>query len=63
MEATRFANYPGDVTAAIDKQIVAHVPMGPTTAGEAMWPVSAVYNPETKKTRVGFSFIEPPVHI
>lgn len=36
------------------------IPKGPNTIGEALWPVTADYDPETNKTRVGFSYIAPP---
>lgn len=54
-----FANYQGDVTAAIQRDIADGVPKGPNHMGELMWPVTAAYDPEIDKTRVGFSLIPP----
>lgn len=54
--AVKFLNYAGDVTAGFDPE----QPVGPTTMGEALWPVSSTYDPELKRTRVGFSYIAPP---
>lgn len=49
--AVRFATYPTDVTSIVGRQI-----MGPNTMGEYMTPVSAVYDPATNRTRVGFAY-------
>lgn len=53
-EAVRWANYPGDA-----RGILTEGPKGPTTMGEAMWPVTAEYDAEADKTRVGFSYVAP----
>lgn len=53
--AVRWANYRGNVTGSIRFD----QPMGPNTLGERMWPVEAVYDPESGKSRVGFSYIAP----
>lgn len=52
--AHEYANYPGDA-----RGILREGPKGPNTTGELMWPVSAAYDPETSKTRVGFSVVPP----
>lgn len=49
--AVRFLTYNGNVT-----EIVGQVVMGPTTLGEYLTPVSAIYDPETNKTKVGFAY-------
>lgn len=54
-QPARHATYPGDVT-----HIVTDGAKGPTTFGEAVYPVTADYDPETNKTRVGFSYLTPP---
>lgn len=48
--ASRFANYPGDVT-----HIIGEV-KGPNTWGERLTAVSADYNQATNMTRVGFAY-------
>lgn len=53
--AVGFANYPGDVTA----NVLSEGPKGPNTFGELLYPVSAEYDPEVDKTRVGFSYQAP----
>ena len=55
-EAVRWATYPGDV-----RHILTEGPFGPTTLGEAVWPVTADYDDAAHKTRVGFSYLAPPV--
>lgn len=52
-----FLNYPGDVSETILKE----GPKGPSTMNELLYPVTAEYDPETDKTRVGLSYIAPPV--
>jgi len=53
---TGYATYPNDHT-----HLAGRVePMGPNAMGELMWPVTADYDPETNKTRVGFSLIPHP---
>lgn len=54
--AIRYLTYSGDVT----NNISPNKPMGPTTMGEPVWPVIAIYYPEINKTRVGFSYVAPP---
>lgn len=51
----QFATYNGDV-----RSILNDGGKGPNTLGEWLYPVTAEYDAETKKTRVGFSFIAPP---
>lgn len=46
--------YPGDATG-----ILTEGAKGPNHMGESMWPVTAVHDPETDTTRVGFSLIPP----
>lgn len=58
-----FANYRGDVTEAIARDVESGRPFGPNYMGELMWPVSADYDTATNKTRVGFSYIAPPVEV
>jgi hypothetical protein len=58
--ATGYMNYRGDVLAGITADIDSGRPMGPNHMGELMWPVSAVYDAETDRTRVGFSLVPPP---
>lgn len=53
-------NYPGDVTAGIVELLERSIPMGPNTIGEWLWPVSAAFDVETNRTRVGFSYVQPP---
>lgn len=60
--ATTWANYPGDVTAAVAELIDNETPMGPNTIGEWLWPVSASFDPALKRTRVGFSYLMPATH-
>lgn len=48
-----FLNYSGRVT--IDPLKA----MGPNTMGESLWPVTAEYDAETDKTRVGLTYIAP----
>lgn len=59
--ATGHANYPGDVTAAIEADIASGRPFGPNYMGELMWPVDATYDAEANRTRVGFSLLAPEV--
>jgi hypothetical protein len=51
-----YATYSGDHT-HLAGQVT---PMGPSYDGEYRWPVTAVYDPETKRTRVGFTHIPHP---
>lgn len=53
--ATRFATYPGDVT-----HIIGEI-KGPNLLGEPLTAVSAEYDAETDKTRVGFTFAKVEV--
>ncbi|MFS0715499.1 hypothetical protein ABC337_04865 [Arthrobacter sp. 1P04PC] len=46
----RFATYPGDCT-----HIIGEV-KGPNNLGESLRAVTAVYDPATDKTRVGFAY-------
>lgn len=55
-EPIRHATYPGDTTAMAGQVR----PLGPNLMGEWFWPVTATYDPEAKKTRVGFSLIPHP---
>jgi hypothetical protein len=50
MQPTRFATYPGDVT-----HIIGEV-KGPNLLGERLTAITAEYDAETNKTRVGFTF-------
>jgi hypothetical protein len=50
----QFATYKGDV-----RSILADGRKGPNTIGEWLYPVTADYDPETNRTRVGFSYIAP----
>ena len=56
-EPVQFANYRGRLT-----NILTDGPKGPNTLGELLYPVTADYDPETNKTRVGFSYIAPPTN-
>jgi len=56
---TGWANYPGDVRAAIARDIERGHSKGPNYMGEPMWPVAAEYDAETDRTRVGFSLVPP----
>jgi hypothetical protein len=47
----RFATYPGNCT-----HIIGEV-KGPNTLGEVLRAVTAEHDPETDKTRVGFSYL------
>lgn len=49
-----YANYNGD-----QRQILADGAKGPTLDGLACFPVTAEYDPETNRTRVGFSHYPP----
>ena len=53
---TGFANYRGDHRQILDRGDTA---MGPNLMGELLWPVTADYDPETNRTRVGFSLLPP----
>lgn len=48
-----WCTYTGDVTNGVRE------PAGPNTMGELLWPVVASYDPESGKTRVGWSLIPP----
>ena len=52
----RWATYNGD-----QRGILTDGAKGPNTLGELLWPVTADYDAETNKTRVGFSYIAPAV--
>lgn len=52
---TRFATYPGDVT-----HMVGEV-KGPNTLREPLTAVTAEYDAETNKTRVGFTYAKVEV--
>ncbi len=58
---TGFANYPGNVTVAIARDVDAGRSFGPNYMGELMWPVTADYDTATNVTRVGFSLMAPEV--
>ena len=51
---TGFATYRGDVRGILNEG-----PKGPNYMGELMWPVTADYDAETNRTRVGFSLVAP----
>lgn len=53
-QPTGWANYRGDC-----RGILAEGPKGPNYMGELMWPVTAEYDAETDRTRVGFSLQAP----
>lgn len=53
-QATGWANYPGDC-----RGILTEGPKGPNYMGEVVWPVTAEYDAETDRTRVGFSLQAP----
>lgn len=53
-QPTGFANFRGD-----QRQILGEGAKGPSYTGEYLWPVTAEYDPETDRTRVGFSLIPP----
>lgn len=50
----QWCTYPGDA-----RGILTDGPKGPNTLGEMLYPVAAEYDPETGKTRVGWSYIAP----
>lgn len=50
------ANYRGDVRSTFDDDR----PLGPGYDGELRFPVDAEYNPDTNRTRVGFTKVPPP---
>jgi hypothetical protein len=55
-----YLNYRNDVVGAIGAMIEAgDACFGPSTMGEALWPVEAVFDPETGRTRVGISYVAP----
>lgn len=58
-QPTGWANYRGNVLAGVTRDIDSGRPKGPNYMGELMWPVEATYDPETDKTRVGFSYMAP----
>lgn len=58
--ATAHMNYRRHVVVAIREVAERGLAMGPTTMREPLYPVSAVYDPETGRTRVGFSYLAPP---
>jgi hypothetical protein len=54
-QPTGWATYPGD-----HRHLAGRAePMGPNYMGEPMWPVTADYDAETNRTRVGFSLVSP----
>lgn len=53
-QPTGYMNYRGD-----QRQILDEGPKGPNDLGELMYPVSAEYDAEINRTRVGFSLIAP----
>lgn len=54
---TGFATYSGDARGILNDGA-----KGPNYMGELMWPVTAEYDAETDKTRVGFS-LQAPVEV
>jgi len=56
---TGWANYPGDVTAAIVREIESGRAFGPNYMGELMWPVTVDYDADTNRTRIGFTLVAP----
>lgn len=61
MNAIGYANYPGDITSSIERDVESREPFGPNYMGELMWPVSAAYDAVTGRTRVGFALSPPEV--
>ena len=53
--ATTWLTYRGDVTAGATVGMA----MGPNTLGETLWVVSAVYDPQADRTRVGLTYMSP----
>jgi hypothetical protein len=51
----RWCTYPGEIT--LDQVEPARCP---NTLNELLYPVTATYDPDTNKTRVGWSYIAPP---
>lgn len=58
-----FLNYDRDVVPAIAEMIRDRKALGPTTFGEAVYPVFATFEPTTGRTRVGLSYLRPPIAI
>ena len=58
-QAIGWATYRGAAYAGICRDITEGRPMGPNYMGELMWPVEAVYEPDSDTTRVGFSLMAP----
>lgn len=55
-----YLNYPRDVVGAIGAMITeGNACFGPSTMGEALWPVEAVLDEQTGRTRVGLSYVAP----
>jgi hypothetical protein len=55
-----YLNYSADVVDQITAMIEhGGAAFGPSTMGEALWPVEAVYDPDTGRTRVGLSYVAP----
>lgn len=55
-----YLNYNRDVVAAIADMIEGGTAaFGPSTMGEAVWPVEAEFDPKTGRTRVGLSYVAP----
>lgn len=54
-QPTDWLTYFGDVTTGLHPW----TPMGPTGMRDYVWPVSAVYDIDTHRTRVGFSYAQP----
>lgn len=57
-----YLNYDRNVVAAIEDMIaLGTAAFGPSTMGEALYPVEAEFDSETGRTRVGLSYIAPAV--
>jgi len=57
---TGWANYSGNVVPFVAARHLE--PMGPNYMGELMWPVEAVFDRGSGRTRVGFSLQAPELH-
>lgn len=60
-KATVFLNYKGNVVDSIMERKRSRMPFGPTTVGEPVWPLGAAYDAQMDVTRVGCSFLPPPL--
>lgn len=59
-QPTCYLNYDRDVTVAIAAMIAdGKAAFGPSTMGEALWPVEAIFDEATGRTHVGLSYIAP----